>query len=298
MLREKLHFNTFLQKPITFFKTTKMGEILWYNACTNVESIIKMKYYVVADIHSYYEPLKNALIEKGFFDDKEPHKLIVCGDLFDRGIEACAVQAFIADLLEKNQAVLIRGNHEDLTLDLLHSWDSHSYFFSHHISNGTVSTVLQLTGENETRLKLCPEQILKKMQDTVFMKNIIPAMVDYYETEHYIFVHGWIPCRLFKVNNNAFRYEAIENWRESSFDEWNISRWTNGMDAAYNGILDCKKTIVCGHWHCSFGHSRFEGKGSELGKDADFSPYYAKGIIAIDACTAISRKINCLVIDD
>ena len=30
----------------------------------------------------------------------------------------------------------------------------------------------------------------------------------------------------------------------------------------------------------------------------DFSPYYGPGIIAIDACTAFSGKVNCLVIED
>ena len=42
-----------------------------------------MKYYVVADIHSFYFELETALKEKGFFEDTEPHKLIICGDLFE-----------------------------------------------------------------------------------------------------------------------------------------------------------------------------------------------------------------------
>jgi hypothetical protein len=46
------------------------------------------------------------------------------------------------------------------------------------------------------------------------------------------------------------------------------------------------------------GHSKYEHKGTEFGEDADFSPYYGPGIIAIDACTAFSGKSNCLVIED
>ena len=61
---------------------------------------------------------------------------------------------------------------------------------------------------------------------------------------------------------------------------------------------DENKTIVCGHWHTSYGHSKYEHKGTEFGEDADFSPYYGPGIIAIDACTAFSGKVNCLVIED
>ena len=43
---------------------------------------------------------------------------------------------------------------------------------------------------------------------------------------------------------------------------------------------------------------KYEHKGTEFGEDADFSPYYGPGIIAIDACTAFSGKVNCLVIED
>lgn len=40
-----------------------------------------MKYYVVADVHGFYDQMVKALTEKGYFDDKSPHKLIICGDL-------------------------------------------------------------------------------------------------------------------------------------------------------------------------------------------------------------------------
>ena len=34
------------------------------------------------------------------------------------------------------------------------------------------------------------------------------------------------------------------------------------------------KTILCGHWHSSYGHWKYEHSGSEFDEDADFSPYY------------------------
>lgn len=39
--------------------------------------MIFMRYYVTSDVHGYFRELKSALSEKGFFEDKEPHKLIV-----------------------------------------------------------------------------------------------------------------------------------------------------------------------------------------------------------------------------
>ena len=104
-----------------------------------------MKYYVVADVHGFCSILKDSLKEKGFFDDEEPHKLIICGDLFDRGSEAVELQNFILELIEKDEVILIKGNHEELLVDMLNSWHRASYLESHHNSNGTVDTVLQLT---------------------------------------------------------------------------------------------------------------------------------------------------------
>ena len=37
-----------------------------------------MKYYVVADVHSYYDELITALKNNGFFEENVPYTLIVC----------------------------------------------------------------------------------------------------------------------------------------------------------------------------------------------------------------------------
>ena len=71
-----------------------------------------MKYYVSSDIHGFFDEWVKALEEKGF-DIKNPeHKIIVCGDLFDRGFQAKELQAFILELLKKDKVVLIKGNHD------------------------------------------------------------------------------------------------------------------------------------------------------------------------------------------
>ena len=128
------------------------------------------------------------------------------------------------------------------------------------------------------------------------MGKIIPAMVDYFETEKYIFVHGWIPCESIRQHPYAFTHFRIEDWRNATEQQWGCARWTNGMDAAHDGVIEEGKDIVCGHWHSSYDHSRYERKCSEFGDDADFTPYYGKGIIAIDVCTVHSGKINCLIL--
>ena len=54
-----------------------------------------MRYYVVADVYGYYTQMKSAIEKAGFFSDPTLHKLIMLGDIFDRGHEAKQVQQFV-----------------------------------------------------------------------------------------------------------------------------------------------------------------------------------------------------------
>ena len=242
-----------------------------------------MKYYVTSDIHGFFRILQSALDNSGFFSDPEPHKLVILGDLFDRGSEAAELQRFILDLMEKDEVILIKGNHEDLFVEMV--TDDEGLPYSHHLSNGTYDTALQLTGYDPVMARIRHFDFADESQKTPFYQKIIPEMLDYYETEHYVFTHAWIP--VICERNNGYSYYS--SWRKASTEEWMKARWINGMDAAQTAAYG-PKTIVCGHWHASYGHSHYEKKCSEFGSDADFSPYYGPGVIALDACTAHSKK--------
>ena len=258
-----------------------------------------MKYYVVTDVHGFYSILKQELEEKGFFDDPEPHKLIICGDLFDRGKEAVEMQDFILELMRKDEVILVRGNHEDLILEMLESMENGiPVLYSHHSRNGTVDTAKQLIKKDTVWFDTRTEAVVTQMRNTPLLTKIIPSMKNYFETKNYIFVHGWIPCLVMRVTSSYKIYEPMAQWRGADEKQWHDARWTNGMEAAYKGSTEPGKTIVCGHWHTSFGHALYENKGSIFAEDADYSPYYADGVIALDACTARSQKINCIVLED
>ena len=259
-----------------------------------------MKYYVVSDIHSYFDILKNTLQEKGFFDDTEPHKLIICGDIMDRGSGSRELEKFILDLLEKDEVILIKGNHEDLFLDMVDNFidNKNSIYcgYSHHNSNGTVKTALDLTNININDVVEFEQKFDIACKDTYFYKKIIPACVNYFETKKYIFVHGWIPCQS-KDYRSHFKY--IPDWRNASDKLWDKARWLNGMLVGIkHKVLEPDKTIVCGHWHTSWARMYFDNEKEFSHIYSNFDPYYADGIIAIDACTAFSNQINCLVIED
>lgn len=259
-----------------------------------------MKYYVVADIHGFYDLTIMALTEKGFFTDAEPHKLIICGDLFDRGKQSKQLSSFVLELLEKDKVILIRGNHEDLLVDFIDNLSMYAESglqYNHHYSNGTVHTVRDLTGSTLTKMSEYPGATAARMRRSELFKIILPTMKDYFETQHYIFVHGWIPSVVNRISKTDYYYYNPE-WRNACSADWASARWYNGMLAAHQGVIEPGKTIVCGHWNSSFGHYAYDGKGSEYGNDADFSPYYGEGIIALDACTAYSGQVNCIVMED
>ena len=248
-----------------------------------------MRYYVAADVHGFYTKLRRKLTEAGFFSDPLPHKLLLLGDVMDRGQEACEMQSFLLELMERDAVILVRGNHEDLFEELVTI--DEGLPVRHHESNGTYGTALQLTGFDPVTARERNLDFAAAAQETAYYRRIIPATVDYYETEHYIFVHGWIPA---VRTEEGYVYDPA--WRGAGREAWRRARWYHGIDAAQQ--CDTGKTVLCGHWHCSYGHTVYEGKGSEFGHDADFSPYYGPGVIALDACTAYSGQMNLLVIED
>ncbi len=248
-----------------------------------------MRYYVAADVHGYYTLFRRALRDAGYDDDPAPHKLILLGDLFDRGREAVEMQEYVLGLMERHEAILIRGNHEDLFETMVTA--DRGLPVRHHESNGTYDTALQLTGFERRAALENNMEFARCARETPFYRQIIPATVDYYETRRYVFVHGWIPGV-----QREDGYVCDPDWRNAGPEEWRMARWVNGMDAAMSGAGE--KTILCGHWQSSYGHAKYEHKGTEFGPDADFSPYYGPGVIALDACTAWSGRINVIVLED
>lgn len=266
-----------------------------------------MKYYVVADLHGFFSLTKEALTKKGFFDEKEECKLIICGDVLDRGEEARELEAFILELMKKDRVILIRGNHEDLLERMLDDLEyGELYPFetgtSYHMKNGTWQTALMLSGLENNYALSHTRELVRKVKSSDFYKKIMPEMRDFFETENYVFVHGYIPA-VSSDGNTAYRatrsFSYNENWRNASKQDWENARWYNGMEfCAKRGISVEGKDVVCGHWHCSYGHAWISHICSEFGKNAIFEPFYGEGVIGIDACTVFSKQVNCIIIED
>ena len=262
-----------------------------------------MKYYVVADIHGYLTELREALGQAGFFDDEEPCKLIVCGDLLDRGGEAVELVDFMVELLDQGKLIYVEGNHEELLVSCLQEISRGGIYdiaagMSVHYTNRTWDTLLQLSSMSELEAYGNPLELVSRIRSSPFYSRLLPAAVNWFETERYVFVHGWIPCAMEGYGFNA-SYEYLPDWREADTTAWRTARWHNGMELAFlHGITVPDKTVVCGHFHTSYGHAAINGVGTEWGEDACFEPFVGEGIIALDGCTAVSGRVNCIVIED
>lgn len=248
-----------------------------------------MKLFVVSDIHSFFTPFKEELNLKGFDNNNPEHYLVICGDVFDRGDES---EELLEYLLSINNLIYVKGNHEYLLEQMI----QRGYPHNHDYSNGTVKTVLDLSTNANSAQIMCQEAYHK-------VKPLLNKYVDYFETKNYIFVHGWIPVN-FKLGQDAWNGVGFYNpdWRKASHDDWYSASWLNGMNYAMKGIVEPGKTIVCGHYHTSWGHTIQDKENGIIstpwGKHANFNPFYCEGCIAIDACTAYSGKVNVLVIED
>ena len=254
------------------------------------------KYFVMSDIHSFYNEMITALKLKGF-DDKNPdHIFVVCGDLFDRGPDAVKVFDFVTKLAEEARLIYIYGNHEELIFDCVRQIREKKGVSRHHITNGTFDTVAQITDMNIYDLYggwFDSNEFEKKISP--LLDFIADYSVDVAEIGDYVCVHGWIPC-------DPVSGVVPDNWDTEDAD-WDAARWINGMSAWSKGAKLPDKTIICGHWHVSWGHSHlhldrkeFPQKNREDWKKS-FEPFVDEGIVAIDACTAYTGFCNCYVIE-
>ncbi len=263
-----------------------------------------MKYYVIADPHGFLKETRAALERAGYFQDPEPHRLIVCGDVLDRGEEAIGMSEFLATLLRRGELIYIQGNHEDLMMQCMQEVAKGNAYdiacgMSHHYSNGTWDTLLQLGGMSARQAVENPYELVHRVRNSTYYRELLPIAISYYETKSYIFCHGWIPTSI-KGFGTGKTYTYLDGWRETAtVEDWRKSRWLNGMElACKHKILEAGKTVVCGHFHTSYGHSHINHICTEWDKDAIFTPFYADGIIALDACTAYSGRVNCVVLED
>ena len=261
----------------------------WYGRFKKVVGM--SKYFITSDVHGFFNELMVALNSKEFDVNNSDHKLIVLGDLFDRGPDNRKVYEFVKSLGDR--FIYVRGNHEDLLGDCVREIVYGREVSEHHWHNKTVDTIAEFTQMNINAFRgfvrwenvnQTTWEVMKPILDWIDEKS-----VDCYELDDNVFVHGWIP--------SSFR----ENWTK---ENWQRARWYNGMEMWENGFCLEDKIIWCGHWCCSYGWSRIRQKYKEFPPknrrewEKSFQPFVDDGIIALDSCVSYSGFLNCVVYDE
>ena len=266
-----------------------------------------------------------SLQEAGFDQDNPDHILLVLGDIFDRGEESKKIYSFLRKL-PLSRRILVKGNHELLLLDLLKA----GYPLSHDISNGTYDTLFQFAyglapleaakellwaardipyEDKRGRLDEIERIIHRRLFEGKKIKEVASwleskAWVPYFETPHYVFVHSWVP--LAYDEQGCFAYDPF--WREKGEREWEEAMWGCPYVHYQNGLWKQEeekgKTLVCGHWHTSDFYNHLDYL-YEPDKRLDIrlsNPIYRSsafpGLIGLDACTVLTKKVNILVLKE
>lgn len=241
------------------------------------------KFFVVSDVHGFYDEMIDALNKAGFDKYNPEHVFVSCGDNFDRGPQPVEVMRYLKSVPRR---VLVKGNHESLLQDLC----IRGYPGSHDISNGTYDTVCEFGGAGLGRS--FEECCMITEQRT---KTFILSMRNYFETKNYIFVHSFVPLKnldglpMHYTRNRQFAIDP--DWRNAHASAWEEARWGNPFKLAEQGFLP-DKTLVFGHWH-TYSQRPDDYEGDDL-----FDVFYGDGYIGIDGATALSGQVNVLVLED
>ncbi len=236
------------------------------------------KYFAVSDVHGHAALLQEALREAGFDRENENHVFLSCGDLFDRGRENRAVYEFVKSLPRK---ILLRGNHEDLLEDVLES----GRITVDDVYNGLSLTVGEFFGKesiDRSGLVSFQAEVLAEL------RAFLSEMLDYYETEHFVFTHGWIPTLYDGKDCSLW-----QDWRVAPYSIWGEARYSEWQAQVRRKLFVPGKTIVCGHRPAAFGAYFDPARDRE-----DSRIFYGEGVAAIDAWTIRSGKINVLVAEE
>ncbi len=236
----------------------------------------RKKIFVVSDVHGHFTLLREAL-ERAGFDKNDPEQLLICcGDYFDRGDENLEVLEFFEGLKHK---VLLRGNHEDMLMKLLTT----GKMLPHHYINGSLNTLKNMLGNYVIDPAEHTIDFSGKTREVDRFCRFIEDTLDYYETQNYVFVHGWLP-------EQADTPDARANVPTQAWETARLSQWVRYYDG--NRPLQ-DKTLVCGHLPTFFA------KELDPRREADNADiFYGNGLIAIDAGTADTKQINVLVLED
>ena len=263
----------------------------------------KYTLFVFSDPHAFYNETITALKKAGYNETNPHHKLVCLGDFTDRGEQSLEMYEYLHRLSIENKAIVLPGNHTKFFIDFLEG----SYNPFNYLHNGLRETIADfwhrtspfeswcllegqcdMTQENYAKwVDICRKEIMDEHPDLLHWLKSLPR---YFETKHYIGVHGAIDTKVVDWHNpHCYRYNLID-WDALDFD-----------DGYFFGsqINNTNKTVIIGH----FGTEQLRKMYQDIIKNDTGDTYDIlyrddNKIIAIDATTNQSKKVNVLVIEN
>lgn len=221
---------------------------------------------VISDIHGMYRMLLR-LLEKVNYDLKKD-KLIILGDLVDRGPESKEVIEFFIGLENKGaNLILLKGNHDDMFIRSLYDYSNITLW----CINGGIKTLESYYDGSLMRegIEVAINEIKDKYNKHIeFLEN----SKLYYETDNYIFVHAGID-------------PTLDDWKET--EEYDFMWIREEFIYTLEPLKIDNKKVIFGHTPAKYIH-----KGSDIW----FSPCGQK--IGIDGGAAYGMQLNALIIEN
>lgn len=141
--------------------------------------------YVISDIHGMADLFKKLLQDF----DPDRHQLLLIGDLNDRGPKTKECFLLGKQLVEEQQAIYLRGNHEEYFLQFLQAPED---WFNAYVRNGGKETIESLLHTGATE-EYSPTEIVMMIRSRY--QELIEFLIArplYYEWSNYLFVHAGV----------------------------------------------------------------------------------------------------------
>jgi serine/threonine protein phosphatase 1 len=222
---------------------------------------VMIRTLVISDIHGCYQEFRE-LLELVKYKPKAD-KLILLGDLVDRGPGSKEVVEYVIKLSREENVIVLRGNHDQRFIDVMtyEGTEEELKFFDY----GGLQAINSYQDNNDNDL---PSERLKKVRHIIQSKythhiTFLDSLPYFYEDQNHIFVHAGL-------NPN------YKNWKEQPTRDFMYIK-----DPFIFAKTNVNKKVV-------FGHTKtFDIHGSP-------EIWFGDDKIGIDGGCVYGMQLNCL----
>lgn len=152
--------------------------------------------FVIGDVHGQYDLMMNLLKDY----DPRVHQLVFIGDLIDRGPKSVMCMRQAKQLVETDQAIYLKGNHEDYLLRFLADPEG---VFERYLLNGGKATIEGLLHQGATAEYSPTEMAMMIRSREKELIAFLEALPYVYEWNDYLCVHAGVNLALSDWRNTT-----------------------------------------------------------------------------------------------